>query len=70
MRTPLCPACRGYEASPFVKVVRELLCELEIPHVMVRCCAAHYRMLPVIGDEACTHVLVGGGAPLLCGLAW
>ena len=33
---------RGYEASPFVKVVREALCELEIPHVMVRmgskCC--------------------------------
>lgn len=27
----------GYEASPFVKVVREMLCELEIPHVMRSC---------------------------------
>lgn len=34
---PPLPTCRGYEASPFVKVVRELLCELEIPHVMRSC---------------------------------
>jgi len=27
----------GYEASPFVKVVRERLCELELPHVLKTC---------------------------------
>jgi glutathione S-transferase len=28
----------GYESSPFCKIVREKLCELEIPHV-IRTCA-------------------------------
>ena len=32
-----CPACRGYESSPFCKVVREQLCELELPHVQRSC---------------------------------
>ena len=27
----------GYEASPFCKIVREVLCELELPHVMKNC---------------------------------
>lgn len=27
----------GYEASPFVKVVREILCELEIPYLLKTC---------------------------------
>jgi len=27
----------GYESSPFCKVVREKLCELEIPHVIKTC---------------------------------
>ena len=27
----------GYEASPFCKIVRERLCELEIPHIMKTC---------------------------------
>jgi len=33
-----CPVCcRGYEASPFCKVVREKLSELELPHLYVSC---------------------------------
>lgn len=31
------PFCRGYEASPFCKVVREELCELELPHLQRSC---------------------------------
>ncbi len=29
--------CRGYEGSPFCKVVREQLCELELPHLYRSC---------------------------------
>lgn len=27
----------GYEASPFVKLVKEVLCELELPYLQVTC---------------------------------
>jgi hypothetical protein len=39
LAAPWCLAClgRGYETSPFCKVVREVLSELELPHLYRSC---------------------------------